>query len=102
MQPWLTVAPIEPGSLVPWMAIGPSCGQFLSVGENAETPVDDVEPREHRAARKFTGRERLTRDGDDGPPLAAHALDGAGPAGAGGGAPSASCGRGRDREPGQR
>ena len=28
MQPWLTAAPIEPGSLVPWMAIGPPCGQF--------------------------------------------------------------------------
>ena len=35
--------------------------------------VDDVEPGQDRAARQLAGRERLTRDGDDRTPLAAHA-----------------------------
>ena len=38
MQPFETALPIDAGSFVPWMAIGPPCGQSLSVGENAETP----------------------------------------------------------------
>ena len=53
--------------------------------------------------RQLAGRERLTRDGDDRTPLAAHALDGSGPAAAAGGARArGSRGRGRDHQPGQR
>ena len=38
MQPFDTARPIDHGSLVPWMPIGPPCAQPVSTSENADTP----------------------------------------------------------------
>src|SRR5207248_3623501 len=39
MQPFETARPIDHGSFVPWIAIGPPCAQPVSTGENAEIPT---------------------------------------------------------------
>ena len=39
MQPFETACPIDQGSLVPWIAIGPPCAHPVSTVENAETPI---------------------------------------------------------------
>src|SRR6185295_11044045 len=38
MQPLDSAPPIDHGSFVPWIAIGPPCTQCFSTGEKAETP----------------------------------------------------------------
>src|SRR5712691_5728225 len=38
MQPFDTARPIDHGSFVPWIPIGPPCAQPVSTSENAETP----------------------------------------------------------------
>ena len=39
MHPFETACPIDHGSFVPWIAIGPPCAQPVSTGENAEIPT---------------------------------------------------------------
>src|SRR5262245_57668759 len=39
MQPFEAACPIDQGSFVPWMAIGPPCVQPVSTFENAEMPI---------------------------------------------------------------
>ena len=39
MQPFDTAWPIDHGSFVPWIAIGPPCAQPVSTGEKAEMPT---------------------------------------------------------------
>ena len=38
MQPFETAWPIDQGSFVPWMPIGPPCAQPVRTSEKAETP----------------------------------------------------------------
>ena len=39
MQPFETACPIDQGSFVPWIAIGPPWAQPVSTFENAEMPI---------------------------------------------------------------
>ena len=39
MQPFETACPIDQGSFVPWIAIGPPCVQPVSTVEYAEIPI---------------------------------------------------------------
>ncbi len=39
MQPFETAWPIDHGSFVPWIAIGPPCVQPVSTFEKAEIPI---------------------------------------------------------------
>lgn len=38
MHPCEAALPIDEGSFVPWIPIGPPCAQFVSTGENALIP----------------------------------------------------------------